>query len=138
MIAAGTLAAIGAVHVAWAAGSSWPFADRERLARAVDGVAADRFPGAGASVAVAGLLFTAAGLVAASRRGRGGRLARAGTAAAGATLLGRGIVGVVRPGLLPAGDEPPFARLNATVYSPLCLALGVGAARAAAVPARAR
>jgi hypothetical protein len=132
VIAAGALAAIGALHVAWAAGASWPCADRERLARAVDGVGADRFPGAAMSLAVGGLLFTAGGLLAAHERGRGGRVARLGTAAVGATLLGRGIVGLVRPGLLPAGDAPPFARLNATVYSPLCLALGAAAARSAA------
>jgi hypothetical protein len=132
VIAAGALAAIGAAHVAWAAGSSWPFADRGRLARAIDGVEADRFPSAATSLAVGGLLFTAAGLLAAHEGGRGGRVARLGSAGVAATLLGRGIVGFVRPGLLPAGDAPPFARLNATVYSPLCLALGVAAARSAA------
>jgi hypothetical protein len=133
VIAAGTLAGIGAAHVAWAAGSSWPFGDRERLARAVDGVGADRFPSAAMSLGVAGLLLTAAGLIAAHERGRGGRVSRLGTAGAAATLLGRGVVGLARPGLLPAGDAPPFARLNATLYSPLCLVLGAAAARSAAV-----
>ena len=132
MIVAGTLAGIGAVHVAWAAGSAWPFADRERLARAIDGVGADRFPSAAMSLGVAGLLFTAAALIAAHERGRGGQVARLGAAGAAVTLLGRGVVGLARPGLLPAGDAPPFARLNATVYSPLCLALGAAAARSAA------
>ena len=31
-----------------------------------------------------------------------------------------------------AGDAPPLARLNAIVDSPLCIALGVAAARSAA------
>jgi hypothetical protein len=35
-------------------------------------------------------------------------------------------------GAWAAGDAPPFARLNAIVDSPLCLALGVAAARSAA------
>ena len=50
-----------------------------------------------------------------------------------ATLLGRGVVGLARSRMLPAGDAPPFARLNATLHSPLCLALGAAAARSAAV-----
>jgi hypothetical protein len=50
----------------------------------------------------------------------------------------RGVVGLARPGLLPAGDAPPFARLNAAVYSPLCLVLGAAAARSAAASTSAR
>jgi hypothetical protein len=53
-------------------------------------------------------------------------------------LLGRGVVGLVRPELLPAGDAPPFARLNRTVCSPLCVALGALVARSAGRRSQAR
>jgi hypothetical protein len=101
VIAAGALATIGALHGAWAAGAAWPFADRTRLAHAIDGVEAEDFPGT------------------------------VGSAGVSAVLLARGAVGFARPDVLPAGHLPPFARLNATVYSPLCLMLGALAGRAA-------
>ena len=56
------LAGIGALHVAWGLGSSFPFRDRAALADTV--VGSDAVPGRRASLAVAGLLGLAAGLVA--------------------------------------------------------------------------
>jgi hypothetical protein len=131
--AAGVLAGVAALHFAWARGASWPFADRERLAAAVDGVAVEDFPGTGITFAVSGLLATAAGLVALQERGRSARLGSAGVSA---VLLGRGVVGLARPRLLPAGGRPPFRRLNALVYSPLCLLGGAVIARTVARPRR--
>lgn len=125
--AAATLAGIGGLHVAWARGSSWPFPDRERLAAAVAGVESGDFAPPGVTYVVSGLLLGAAGLLVAAEHGPASvrPLARLGSSVAGAVLLGRGAVGLARPGLLPAGDVAPFARLNRGLYSPLCLALGV-------------
>jgi Protein of unknown function (DUF3995) len=109
--AVGMIAALGALHAAWAAGSSWPCADRRALAAAVGGFEA--FPGTAMTAAVSAALFAAAGMAAADR----------GTPAVAAVFAARGIAGLARPDLLPAGEAPPFARLNARYYSPLCLAL---------------
>jgi uncharacterized protein DUF3995 len=110
--AIGVVAGLGAVHAVWATGSTWPYEDRDRLAAAVNGK--HGFPGPGWCVAVAGVLFGAAALAAQGRTGP-----------ASAMFAARGIVGLARPDLLPAGDVPPFRRLNALLYSPGCLLLAV-------------
>ncbi|WP_158071911.1 DUF3995 domain-containing protein [Kitasatospora sp. CB01950] len=128
---AGTLAAVGGLHAVWSR-SPWPCRDREQFADLVVGVAPDRLPSAPACLGVAGLLGTAAYLVAA----RGGalpaagprRLRTAGSAAVAGVLLTRGLAGP----LAFAHRSPAFVRLDRRVYAPLCLALGAGAAVVAA------
>jgi hypothetical protein len=48
-----------------------------------------------------------------------------------AAFAARGVIGLARPQLLPAGGKPPFATLNARLYSPGCLLI---AAALAATP----
>lgn len=132
LAAATTLVALGALHGAWGLGAAWPCADRAALAAAVQGVGDERFPGPGPCFAVAAALLTAAALVSAQARlgtGAAQSVARPGAATVGAVLFCRGAVGLLRPRLLPAGDQAPFARLNTLVYSPLCLALAGAVAR---------
>ncbi|KDN85735.1 DUF3995 domain-containing protein [Kitasatospora cheerisanensis] len=128
---AGTLAAVGALHLVWAR-SPWPCRDRERFAELVVGVGPEQLPSAGACLGVAGLLGAAAGLVGS----RGGvlppvgprRLRTAGAAAVAGVLLARGLAGPVAF----ARRSPAFVRLDRRLYAPLCLALGTGAAAVAA------
>src|SRR5262245_51114981 len=121
-----TLLAIGALHVAWGRGSTFPFPDRATLNDSVVGRSAT--PGPGACYAVAGLLFTAAALVAdVPRLPR--RVQRIGVCGVGVVLASRAAVGfagrtdVVSPGSVSAH----FRRVDRRVLSPLCLALAVGA-----------
>ena len=121
-----TLAAIGALHVAWGLGSSFPFRDRATLAARV--VGNDEVPGPGASFAVAGLLTVAAALVAdvtplpAPIR----RVGVGGVAAVLATRAAFGFSGMTGR-LVPGSDSPRFVALDRRVFSPLCTALAAGA-----------
>lgn len=122
------LLGVAGLHVAWAAGSSWPMADAAALA-----VAAGGRPGAephtpAECLAVAGLLGTAAGFV-------GGRprripwVRRAGAAGVVAVLATRGGLGLAgrTDALSPGATSERFRSLDRRVYSPLCLALAVTA-----------
>ncbi|HZX55858.1 MAG TPA: DUF3995 domain-containing protein, partial [Ilumatobacteraceae bacterium] len=62
LCAASVLAGIGAMHVAWGLGSTFPFAEQDDLADAVAGRPA--VPSPAACNAVAGLLIVASCLVA--------------------------------------------------------------------------
>lgn len=130
LTAAAVMTSLGAVHFAWARGSAWPFADRARLAAAVDGVGEPQFPGRAMTYGVSGALFAAGALVAAAARGPESprSLARPPATAVAAVFAARGLVGLVHPRLLPAGELPPFARLNTLIYSPLCLAIAAAIA----------
>jgi hypothetical protein len=103
---------LSAVHALWATGSSWPFKDNVKLANAVQGT--DTVPGPAWCLAVS------AGLAA------GARFAPRATAVA---FAARGVIGLTRPTLLPAGDTPPFKTLNARLYSPGCLILAAALLR---------
>jgi hypothetical protein len=105
---------LSAIHALWATGSSWPFDDRTKLANAVQGT--DTVPGPAWCLAVS------AGLAA------GARFAPRATALA---FAARGVIGLARPTLLPAGDKPPFKTLNARLYSPGCLILAAALLRPA-------
>lgn len=131
------LAGAGALHVAWARGSTWPAADAADLADLVVGRApsagSDRaasVPGAGPSFAVAGLLGAAALLTAGASglvpvgSGRAQRLARLGARTAAGVLLARGSAGLVVSSLGIDGASDRFRTWNRRVYSPLCLGLG--------------
>ena len=76
-IAAAGLAGIAALHALWAAGSTWPLADRNALADAVCGRTDGSTPGPLTCLTVSGLLAGAAGLVGGYPR-RAPRLRRAG------------------------------------------------------------
>jgi hypothetical protein len=127
------MAAIGAVHVAWGLGSSFPFRDRETLADTV--VGAPTVPGARESFAVAALLGVAAGLVADVLPIPPGmrRLGVLGVAAVLAMRAGFGITGKTE--LLVAGsNSPTFVAADRRVYGPLCAVLSLGALASAVRP----
>jgi hypothetical protein len=124
---ASVLAGIGALHVAWGFGSSFPFRDRAALADTV--VGNDAVPGRGASLAVAGLLALAAGLVAdvlpvAPTFRRVGVL---GVASVLATRAAFGFAGSTER-LVPGSNSPRFVTADRHVFAPLCAALAAGAA----------
>lgn len=132
------LGAVGALHVVWTV-STWPLPDQESFARTVVGVEVSQLPSTGATLAVAGLLFAAAYLVAA---GSGAVAAvgpvwvhRAGEWTVSAVLLLRGGGGLVTDAVATMEHEvTTFTRWDCAVYSPLCLALGLGAGIVAGRP----
>ena len=120
------LAGIGAAHVAWGTGSTFPFEDPAELSDAVIG--SGRVPSPSACFGVAGALFAASALVAdlpvAPRRVRRlGRLVVAGVLALRGLLGLAGATDIVSPGSASAR----FRRLDRRFYSPLCLGLAAGA-----------
>ncbi|RKE18863.1 DUF3995 domain-containing protein [Streptomyces sp. TLI_171] len=132
---AGALTAIGGLHAVWSH-SPWPCRDRTEFAELVVGVRPERVPSAGLCLGVAGLLGSAAYLVGA----RGGvlpaagprRLRAAGAAGVAGVLLARGVGGPVLFGSGRVGRSARFVRMDRRLYSPLCVALGAGAAVVAA------
>jgi hypothetical protein len=120
------LASIAGVHVAWGLGSTFPFATRAELADAVIGSPA--VPPPGACYAVATALFAASALVADVRIGPR-RVRRLGRQVVGGVLTVRGIAGLAgrTDVLLPGCASPRFRRLDRRIFSPLCLALALGA-----------
>src|SRR5215207_5517927 len=131
-VAAGGLAAVAALHVIWATGSPWPLADAGELADVVGGRVGGADPPSPAQcLAVAGLLGTAATLVA-GRPARAPLLRRSGAAGVVAVLATRGALGLAgRTDLaVPTATSPRFRRLDRRAYAPLCLALATLAAPA--------
>lgn len=124
------LSAIGALHVVWATGSTFPFRTRRALDDAVIG--RQVAPGPVECVAVALLLGTAAGAVTRADRARDpwSRLAAAGVAVVLTIRAAFGFAG--RTALLVPGSESPrFKRLDRRLYAPTCAVLAAGAGRAA-------
>ena len=123
-VAAIGLGAIAGLHVAWAAGSSWPLGDRSELADAVVGRAGGEVPPPSACLAVAGALTLASGLIG-GRPAVDPRLRRGGVRAVVAVLCLRGSLGLGgRTDILsPGSASPRFRRLDRRIYSPLCLGL---------------
>jgi len=124
------LAALSALHLAWAAGATWPMSDTTELAEVVAGI--DRMPGRGPCLAVGGGLAAAAAVVA----GVGGAraIARLARLAVAAGFLVRGTAGVTAQTrrLVSWTPGPRFVRLDRRYYGPLCLLIGVTAAATAA------
>ncbi|ARF80606.1 DUF3995 domain-containing protein [Kitasatospora aureofaciens] len=123
------LAVTGALHAVWAV-TPWPLRTPEEFADAVVGTGRG-VPPAGACLAVAGALGAASYLVGAEAGvlpavGSPG-LRRSGVRVAAGVLLARGVAGPVVFGRVGERTER-FRRLNVRYYSPLCVALGVGAA----------
>jgi Protein of unknown function (DUF3995) len=122
--ATAVLAAIGALHVAWAF-TPWPAPTYERLSKYVYG--GPGMPPKQACITVGALLIAAAyGVLAvagtAPRFGPEG-MYRLGVWALVALLLARGVAG---PLFSRRGDRE-FRFWNLAAYSPLCLTLGLGA-----------
>lgn len=124
------LFAIAALHAAWGFGSTWPDADGATLARRVAGFkGVARMPPPPSCFMVAGALF-AAGVVALG----GGRLIPT-PAPFALTVLAllclsaifgfRGVLAYV-PRWREMTPEEPFARLDRTLYGPICIALAAG------------
>lgn len=120
------LAAVSALHAAWALGSSWPAPDRKGLAGLVAGT--DTMPGPIECCAVSVALAAASAVTAgAGGEHRAARLARIGVATA---LLARGVCGLTGQTrlLVPWTPSPHFTELDRRVYGPLCVVLAALAA----------
>jgi hypothetical protein len=137
--AATGLAAVGALHVVWATGSSWPMSDRRLLTDAVVGSDGDQPPPPAACLTVAALLGTAAALVDGRPRALP-RISRLGSAGVVAVLAARGAFGLAgRTDIVSPGSvSEHFRELDRKYYSPLCLTLAALATPAAlrATPSR--
>jgi Protein of unknown function (DUF3995) len=122
---AAVLAGLSALHLAWAAGSSWPAHDRAELAQVAAGTG--ELPGPVPCLQVAAVLAGAAALVA----GVGGDrpVARLGRAAVAAGFLTRGVAGLTGSThrLVSWTPAERFTRLDRRYYGPLCCAIGVAA-----------
>lgn len=121
------LAGLGGLHVFWAlgGGSAMTAVVPERAGKPLFR------PGRAATLAVAGLLFVAAGVV----LERGGiahglpePLARWGTGLVAVAFLARAVGEFRYVGFFKSVRGTRFAVLDTRVYSPLCLALGLATA----------
>src|SRR3954447_2153638 len=101
------------LHAAWAVGSSWPARDRGALGELTAGRSDGSVPGARACMAVAGMLTSAAALVAGRPR-RLPRTRRAGAVGVAAVLAVRATCGLGgRTDLVSPGSvSPRFRRLD--------------------------
>ena len=124
-IVPGTLAAIAALHAAWALGWRWPGGSDQALADHVVGYGAE-LPPDWLTGLVAATLVAGAAIVRAGARGARGRL-RLAAWAVGGVLLARGAVYI--PIDLAGGLDDIYSRLDLATYSPLCLALAAGTVR---------
>jgi hypothetical protein len=126
----GVLAAAAALHVVWGLRLPIPGVDGDRMAEAV--VGSGDIPPPAACYAVAAALGTASVLVAGAPSGLP-RLRRLGQVGVAAVLGGRGLIGLAgRTDLVAPGPvSERFLVWDRRLFTPLCLALSAGAARAA-------
>lgn len=114
------MAAIAALHLAWAIGFWWPIRDEAALARAVVGTKdITRMPGA----VPCALVAVAVGFVASLPWTPGFPFQKLLLTGAALVFLGRGLVAYL-PFWGNLSPEEPFRRLDRQVYAPLCLAIG--------------
>ena len=124
--AAGTLAALAALHALWATGSAWPARDRRRLAQLVAGT--ERMPGRVPCTAVACGLAGSSAVVAGL--GGEGSIARGARGVVCGAFLVRGGAGVTgsTQHLVSWTPAPEFVRRDRRWYGPLCVGIGVAVA----------
>ena len=122
------LAALGALHAAWALGSPWPAGSRDELAEAVLSSSEGMPPDAATWIVAAGLLGAAAVVRRAAGPAPSARVRATALAIAGAFLV-RSVAYV--PSDLAGGLETTYQRLDLGVYAPLCLLIGAGSAAVA-------
>lgn len=108
----------------WAAGSTWPFSDKERLAEVVWGGSASTFPSPAATLAVVVLLGTAVLLVT-GRAGLWGAWVPSwvfwiGTWGVAAVLILRALLF----GFAAIGSDAVNRTWELALYTPLCLVIG--------------
>jgi len=125
------LSAIAAIHAAWALGWRWPGGSDVALAERVVGAGAE-LPPEPVVWAVAALLGAAATAVAAVGAGRREPFLRAAAWSVAGVLIARGALYI--PVDLIGGLDTTYAQLDLALYSPLCVALGLGAAIVARGP----
>lgn len=129
------LGAVGALHILWATGSTFPLGDQDAFSATFLGVDGLGSPGPAACLAVAGAVTaTACAAVVASQAPEGsrvGHLARVGARTASGVLAARAVTGVAVSGFGLRATSSRFRTLDLTVYSPLCATLAVGLARSA-------
>ncbi len=126
----GTLTGIAGLHAYWAFGGVWPAKDQAGLVRTVVGLTdASPMPPAGLTLVVAALIFCAAALPVMYLSGGPIPLPDwvfvAGFCILTTVFIGRGAITYILPRMTQDLAEP-FRTLNRTVFSPLCLALGLG------------
>lgn len=124
------LLAIAALHLAWAAGSTFPAASERDLARMVAGFEGqEHMPPRPASALVAVALATAAYVALALASLCAWPLWGWSLAAAGIILafvfLARGVAAYL-PAWRAKVPQEPFATLDRRYYGPLCLVIGAG------------
>ncbi len=124
-----TLTAIAGLHAAWALGWRWPGGDDRAFAERVVGYGAAEAPPAAATWAVASALLGAAAIVRTTAGGTQSRGLRRATWGVAGVFLARGAFGLSAAAI--RGFDEIYERLDAAVYSPLCLALGAGTAAVA-------
>jgi len=121
------LLTLSMAHFLWALGGTWPIREEKLLAQTVVGTAGvTHMPRRWVSLGVA-LLTIGAGILAlalADHTSGGTILSILGLPAA-AIFLYRGILGYT-PGWIAKTPEPNFRLNDRRVYSPLCLAIGIG------------
>jgi Protein of unknown function (DUF3995) len=132
-LSASGLLAIAGLHVVWATGSSWPLSDGSALAEDLGGRPGGEPRTAGECLAVAGALTLASAFVAGRPR-RAPVLSRIGAAGVAGTLATRGVFGLAgrTDVLVPGATSERFRALDRRYFSPLCLALALGALPAVA------
>lgn len=134
--AAAVLAALGLLHLVWAAGLPWPLPNRTALALTVVGDAKQRMPGRGATIVVAGLLLFAS-LWVLSLRGvvvpelPAGPVRASITWGMVAVFALRGVGGFMEVRLRPSIIGTPYLRWSLRLYSPLSAALATAVGLAA-------
>ncbi len=141
------LLGVAALHAVWASGISWPADDPASFARSVVGVdSVGKLPSGAETAGVAVLLSGAAGLLLLRADVLGARvrdltaaklprrLVTAGSGVAAGALLLRGIGGLAMHVVGRTGQWPAeFVSRDLWIYSPLCVALGLGALLAARI-----
>ncbi len=120
------LLAISIVHLMWAFGSTYPVKSEKALAKTVAGFKGiEKMPPRLASFAVSvGTLFTGIWALSMADPAPSATLTIGG-AILSLIFLGRGVFGYTKKwqALTP---EEPFRSMDKKIYSPLCIALGLG------------